>query len=844
MRRRVRRKLLRGNAVNNKVQDYRFVDEKRKNIPDAGLASFYRETRERKKYEYDPHLDPTLQWAGKTEHTSFEVDTVALHIHERISTKAILKAVEKKKLYRQLRLFAEPDLPLDKRIEFYQHDMDWTNRLILGDSLLVMNSLLEREMMGGKVQMIYIDPPYGIRYDSNFQPAINQRDVKDGHDEFLTREPEQIKAYRDTWELGIHSYLTYLRNRLLLARELLTEKGSCFVQISDENVHHVKEVMDEVFGSGNFVSLITFRRKINVLGSKLLGVVCDYLLWYAKDKNQVKFNRLFERRSPELGGTWSFIEVSNGERRKLMKEEIENPYLIPKESKVFASYKLAPAGFNKGADFQVTYKGRQYKPPLTSGGRSWKTNESGMKRLVEANRVLPAGDTLRFVAYYDDFPYKEIDHLWEKMASTSDKTYAVQTATDTIQKCILMTTDPGDLVFDPTCGSGTTAFVAEQWGRRWITCDTSRVALALARQRMLCAIFSYYKLAYPERGVSGGFVYETVPHVTLKSIAQNEPPQTETLYDRPIVERDKIRVSGPFTVEAIPVPALEDASAYAIVKFETPKQSLSVNVAEDYVNTMINLIRKDGVTFPGGKHMTLENVRSIESAGFLHAEAQAKQNGDYARAAISFGPRYGPVAARQVEEAVRSAYIMGFNILIFAGFVFDPEAQATIQKNPHPNLQIHMASIRPDVEMSDLLKSPKGSQLFTVFGQPDVRITLRDEEYIVELRGVDIYDPTTGEVHPSKPEDVAAWFLDQNYDGYTFCITQAFFPKEATNRNPWDKLENALHGVIDKKRIEKLRGTASLPFKVGDQKRIAVKVIDQRGNEVIVVKKLEEAIQG
>jgi adenine-specific DNA-methyltransferase len=843
VRRRIRRKIKEVTGVNNKVQDYRFVGDKRKNIPDAGLATFYKEKRERRKYEYDPHLDPQLVWAGKAEHTSFEVDTVALHIHERISTKAILKAVEKRELYRQLRLFAEPDLPLDKRIEFYQHEMDWTNRLILGDSLLVMNSLLEREMMAGKVQMIYIDPPYGIDYSSNFQPAIGTRTVKDGRDDSLTREPEQIKAYRDTWSLGIHSYLTYLKDRFLLCKDLLANSGSIFVQISDVNLHRVRAILDEVFGASNFCAIIPFRKKTMPMGTILLEQMDDFLLWYAKDRTQVKYRQLFVRKDVTSDFNWRFCETPDGKRHNLTNEQIMNHALLPKGARLFRLKSLEPSGRNDSGMFSFEFEGKIYSHPKNG----WATDRNGMENLAAAKRLHPLGTYLQYVLYLDDYPVTALTSPWSDTSWSGfgeTKLFVVQTNTQVIARCMLMTTDPGDLVFDPTCGSGTTAYVAEQWGRRWVTCDTSRVALALARQRLLCAVFPYYKLAYPEKGVSGGFVYETVPHITLKSIAQNEPPQTETLYDKPIIERDKIRVSGPFTVEAIPVPSTEEFSLSATLQEETSEKNLSLNVAEDYINTMMSLIRKDGVTFPGGKHLVLENVRPVQSAGFLHAEAQVKQNGDYSRVAISFGPRHGPVTARQVEEAVRSAYMMGFNILIFAGFAFDPEAQATIQKTPHPNLQIHMADIRPDVEMHDLLKSPKGSQLFSVFGQPDIRIKKTGEEYVVELKGVDIYDPTTGEVYPSRPEDIAAWFLDQNYDGYTFCITQAFFPKEATNKNPWDKLENALRGIVSKERMEKLRGTTSLPFKAGDQKRIAVKVIDQRGNEVIVVKKLEEATQG
>ena len=844
VRHRVRRKpspAKESGVVNGKVQDYRFEDEKRKNIPDAGLASFYKEKHERRKYEYDPHLDPQLVWAGKVEHGSLEVDTVALHIHERISSKAILKAVEKKELYKQLRLFGEPDLPFDKRIEFYQHDMDWTNRLILGDSLLVMNSLLEQEMMAGKVQMIFMDPPYGIAYSSNFQPTIAKSDVKKD-DKSLSREVEQIKAYRDTWSLGIHSYLTYLRDRILLCKELLCQSGSIFVQISQENIHHVRELLDEVFGPSNFCDVIVFV-KTSGQTTELLSPVADYLLWYAKDKSKVKYHQLYQSRPPIEKATDRYVcvETTDGQIVDLSKKQLSGEEPIPQGRFLRLSSPSSQTG-GETSRFPVVFKGQTFYPP---SNRGWSTTPEGFERLAKNDRLYAVGNSLVWKNYHEDFPFRAITSLWVDTFRTGfgeKKVYVVQTLSKVVERCTLLTTDPGDLIFDPTCGSGTTAYAAEAWGRRWITCDTSRVALSIARQRILTSVYPYYKLARPSEGITSGFKYDVANHVTFRSLARGEPPETETLCDRPIIDSEITRISGPFTVEAIPVPAIEDSSLSS--SGPTEKVSLPANVASDYVNTVIGLVSKDGITFPGGKYMELANVRPIDSAGFLHAEAQVKQNGDFARVALSFGPRYGPVTARQVEEAVRSAYMMGFDVIVFAGFSFDPEASATIQKNPHPNLLIHMANIRPDVEMSDLLKSPKGSQLFTVFGQPDVRIKNKEGEFTVELLGVDIYDPVKGEVHPSRPQDVAAWFLDQNYDGYTFCITQAFFPKEATNRNPWDKLENALHAVISKEKMEKLRGTVSLSFKAGDQKRIAVKVIDQRGNEVIVVKKLEEAAQG
>jgi len=518
---------------------------------------------------------------------------------------------------------------------------------------------------------------------------------------------------------------------------------------------------------------------------------------------------------------------------------------------------------------------------------------------------------LRYKRYWEDFPFATLDNIWGDVLPSSfgdDKLYAVQTATKVIERCILMTTDPGDLVFDPTCGSGTTAYCAEKWGRRWITCDTSRVALAIARQRLMTAKFDYYELKDLERGPAGGFIYETVPHITLKSIAQNEEideiaakyqpqidealnalnealgqgwrewevprepeedwPDTvkeahvrfwelkrkkrreidesiqrnapqETLYDRPKVKRGVVRVSGPFTVEAIPVPAVEDPTQAPIPQFE--EQEAQERVSDrggDYLTDMLNLLKQQGgVLFPGGKRMELSNLRLL-NLGYLHAEAEAQQNGRTLRVAISFGPQHGPVTAFQVQEAIPTARMNGYDILIFAGFSFDPEAQALIQKAPVAGLQVHFANVAPDVLVGDLLKTTRASQIFTVFGQPDVAVhPQEDGTFVVELLGVDIYDPVTGEAHSSRGEDVAAWFLDTDYDGKTFHISQAFFPGDS---KAWEKLKRALKAQIDPEAFEQMRGTVSFPFESGGHKRIAVKVIDFRGNEVVRVVPLDD----
>jgi len=949
----------------NHVGDYRH-EQRRKNNPPAGVAPTY-EVRERqvKSYVYDPHLDPQLEWAGKAEHISFDVDVVPLHIHERISTRAILDAVRRPQPILP-DLFGETPLSADKQIEFYKHEVGWTNRLILGDSLLVMNSLLVKEGMAGKVQMIYIDPPYGIKYASNFQPRIDRRDVKD-QDEDLTHEPEQIKAYRDTWKLGIHSYLTYLRDRLLLARELLAESGSIFLQINDENLHLVRCLLDEVFGRENFVALITFT-KTRPLGAAGIPGISDYLLWYARDKLSMKYRQLFGEKEYGEGTNFTFIELADGGRKKMSKQEMVGALTVPEGTKVFQCEKLASSGYTETCYFDIEFEGRSFPPKRTS----WRTNQKGMDALKTAERLHVLGDNIYYVSYFEDYPVQALPNLWNDTRGEMQPVYAVQTTTKVIERCILMTTDPGDLVFDPTCGSGTTAYCAEKWGRRWITCDTSRVALAIARQRLMTAKFDYYELKDPERGPAGGFIYETVPHITLESIAKNteidaiaaryqpeidqaladlnralgkdwkewevplevphpvwpeeakqaywrlrrlkdslraedreearrlleliyqrtghrwelneipEPtpaedwsdeakdalrrfwelkrkkrqeidesiqrnaPQ-EVLYDRPKVVRGVVRVSGPFTVEAIPVPAAEDPTRAPIPQFEdsvgvdprvyppTTEPGRISDRAGDYLTTMINLLKQQGgVLFPGGKKMELQDLRAL-NIGYLHAEAETAQNGKSMRVAVSFGPQYGPVTATQANEAIQTAKLNAYDALILAGFSIEAEAQAFVQKAQEvvKGLSIHFANIAPDVLVGDLLKTTRASQIFTVFGQPDVRLEKqKDGTYRVELRGVDIYDPLTGEVHSTRGGDVAAWFLDADYDGKTFKIAQAFFPGDP---DAWEKLQRALKAQIDPETFEKMRGVVSFPFQPGEHKRIAVKVIDFRGNEVMRV---------
>jgi adenine-specific DNA-methyltransferase len=528
----------------SKIKDYRH-DSKRKNNPPAGMVSYEKKVKEPevKRYAYDPHLSPQLVWAGKPglktveveDKAGVEAETVSLHVHERVSTQAILNAVQNKP--KQTDLFADPELPLHEAVKFYQHDVDWANRLILGDSLLVANSLIERELMAGKVQMIYMDPPYGVKYSSNFQARIDQRDVKDG-DDHLTREPEMIKAYRDTWKLGIHSYLTYLKDRLRIFKELLSESGSIFVQIGEENVHIVRAVLDELFGVENYISQIAVKRP--TMARILLRNNFFYLLWYAKNINQIRFNRLFFKRDQsDLPGfekkSLGIEEYKSGLTRTISLEEKKTFIELENLGKIYQLDNLVAIGGSNETRFELIFRDKTFTP----GNNGWKSDKKGMLRLIETNRVETRGDTLCYKNFLDDYPVVEIGNLWEDTSGPNKEViYVVQTKDIIPLRCILMTTKPGDLVFDPTCGSGTTAFVSEQWGRRWITCDTSRVALSLARQRLLTATFPYYKIEDDSEGQNPryGFKYKTVSHITLKSIAQNTRIDPEVEKYNPLIE--------------------------------------------------------------------------------------------------------------------------------------------------------------------------------------------------------------------------------------------------------------------------------------------------------------------
>lgn len=825
------------------VEQYQHKGKERVNNPPVGLVdSNTDKDAPNKKYEYDPHLDPQLVWAGKAEHTAFEVPTVSLHVHERIDPHTIIDAVRKKNgREKQPSLFSmlEENPPLREAVEFYKHKHNWSNRMIAGDSLLVMNSLLEKEGMAGKVQMIYIDPPYGITYGSNFQPFVNKRDVKDGKDEDLTAEPEMIKAFRDTWELGIHSYLTYMRDRLLLAKELLNDTGSIFVQISDENVQHIRELMDEIFGSENFISKITFQ-KIYYRGSNTLDNVADYLLWYTKNSiEKIKFRPLFrELTETELFKKYCWKVDKSGKLIKL--KDIKD---FDKSRVFLHDNLLSPGGSSENVE--IEFNGNIFQSDFNY---HWKTGKKGLEKLKREGRLIKVGNWLKYKRYPTDFPYGQFNNIWtDTVPSTfaERKIFAVQTYYKVIERCMLMATDPGDLVLDPTCGSGTTAYVAEQWGRRWITCDTSRVAIALAKQRMMTAIFDYYKLAYPNEGIGSGFVYKKVPHITLKSIANNEPPAEETLYDQPYIDNSKVRVTGPFTAEAVPSPTAKgfqetDNNEVSDITVSRSGETLRQNEWRDE-------ILNNGVRGKGGQYIKFSRVEPLSGTRYIQAEAETKpqeESGKRQKVFIVFGPEHAPMEQRQVELAIDEAQSLRSkaDIILFAAFQFDPEAAKDIDETNWPGVTLLRVQMNADLLTDDLKKKRSSSDSFWLLGQPDVNIVKIDKgenkgKYQIEVKGFDYYDTRTGNIHSGDEKNIAMWMLDPDYDGRSLFPRQVFFPM-SSKKEGWSRLAKNLKAEIDQELIESYRGTISLPFSAGDNKQCAVKIIDDRGIESLRILKL------
>jgi adenine-specific DNA-methyltransferase len=817
---------------------------------------------------------PFLNWAGKAERISFDVPTLPLFIHERLSTKAILETLKGHKRDRQtdmFELFGDPQHSItDQVLRAYEHRDKWVNRMILGDSLVVMNSLLRYEDLGGQVQMIYFDPPYGVSFGSNFQPFVRRREVIHNDDGDMSREPEVVQAYRDTWELGLHSYLTYLRDRFTLCRELLAATGSIFVQIGDTNVHHVREILDEVFGTENFIVTFVVKKKGSQKG-ELIDPINDFILWYAKDEQRSReyFTQVYKpvEFNSELTSMFNYVELADGEISTISQLEKQsgngndyanNPaklFLDFPGSRLFSSNDLTVGGTRKNQSVLFSYRGKTYDPGIERGtcwkhtARTEDGSPSGMQRLADAGRIFAAGNQIRFKRYFDDFGYTALSNWWDTVGGAANRVYAVQTSPELVKRCMLMTTRPGDLVLDPTCGSGTTAYVAEQWGRRWITIDTSRVPLALARQRLLTATYDWYELKNDSLGPVAGFVYTKrqnksgremgglVPHVTSTSIANNEPPGEEVLVDRPEIQGGVTRVSGAFCVEAtIPTPNDWD---------DVSQERTDVGSSEVYglfVDRMLEILRKSPVLrLEGNKTVKLKNVRPPAKTLSLSAEAMIL-NGAEQPVAFIFGPENGAVSEKLVYEAAIEARAKAYTHLYVIGFAIQPNARMLIDKATEVvGIAATYVQATPDLMMGDLLKNMRSSQIFSVCGLPEAEVrkikrTNGTQLYEVELLGLDIFDPISMEVQHRNGNDVPAWLLDTDYNGLCFHVSQAFFPRTSA----WDNLRKALKGEYDEAVWDHLAGTVSTPFEAGEHNQVAIKVIDDRGNELLIVKFLKQ----
>jgi len=896
------------------VETLKHNADKRKNIPTAELQSVLKTDEQKpveKRYPRNADLDPQLVWRGKDEQdwSDLVVHAAPLYIQEKVHPKVLIDdLVNQTKAAKAQTPGSQPDLFADfngmpkgaEKTEFYQHDQNWSNRMILGDSLQVMASLAEREGLRGKVQCIYFDPPYGIKFNSNFQWSTTSRDVKDGKADHITREPEQVKAFRDTWRDGIHSYLTYLRDRLTVARDLLTKSGSIFMQIGDENVHRVRAVMDEVFGEDNFISQITIRKTTSE-GNTLLGATCDFVLWFAKHKDQTKARTLYSGRSEDSEGRYT------------------SEYLDGSVYRFDNMTSSRPAGEGDVTEFR--WFGQEFNP----GKGTFKTKETGLIRLGKADRLLVTKNgKLNYRRSQNDFGYGAIGNLWSDISgavqSRSDpKVYVVQTSTTIVARCLLLATDPGDLVLDPTCGSGTTAYVAEQWGRRWITIDTSRVALALARARIMGARYPFYLLTDSREGqrkeaeitgtapssrpaygnVRQGFVYERVPHITLKSIANNaeidviwnkwqavlEPlreklnttlkrqwqeweisheadkawPETakkfhadwwqariarqkqidasiaakaefEYLYDKPYEDNKIVRVAGPFTVESL-----------------SPHRILGVDENDE----LIDSLKEDHAEYGAKQSFPLMILETLKVAGVQQAHKEDRvtftaltpwpgdlvcAEGRYLegktekRAAIFIGPEFGTVQRADLVAAAREAGDAGFDVLIACAFNYEAH---TTEFSKLGRLPVLKARMNADLHMAEDLKNTGKGNLFVIFGEPDVSLlTEKDGRLRVKVNGVDVFKPQTGEVISDNADGIACWFIDTDYNEESFFVRHAYF---LGANDPYSALKTTLRAEIDPEAWATLNSDTSRTFDKPAKGRIAVKVINHLGDEVMKI---------
>lgn len=868
-------------------------DDTRVNLPTADAHDLVPPTVEAVEtvaYPREIHT-PMLVWKGKEEQdaTALEVDAPPIYIQEKIDPRVIIDRLQR----------TEPPGPetpslfesfdgLDemRRVEFYEHDANWTNRMILGDSLQVMASLDTRERLRGKVQMIYMDPPYGIKFASNWQVSARKRDVKDGKMEDVAREAEQIKAFRDTWELGIHSYLSYLRDRLLVARDLLTESGSVFLQIGDENVHLVRGLLDEVFGAENFVSLITIAKTTGVQ-STALAATADYVLWFAKDSKSLKYRQLFRPRSAKADSRYDQVLLSDGTHRPATPAERAGIENLPAGAQLFQLGDATSDGQRKDTTAPYSFDGKEFHP----GSKShWKTTISGMDRLTIAGRLQPAKTSLRYRRFKSDFPIQEINNVWMDISGSvqsrvDPKVYVVQSSTALVERCLLAATDPGDLVLDPTCGAGTTAITAEQWGRRWITIDTSRVALALARQRLLAAGFAYYVLKDSEEGdarlqthkassvppgndVRQGFALQRVQRITLGSIANNPDIKSgmtreaidavirrhaeyEELVNKPFEDSSKVRVTGPFTVESLS-PHRQLAFARNDGTEVEPRSEREADADPDaptFEQTILGNLAAAGVQ--NGKRNERLTFEAVEpyAGTYIQAVGINEETVDDMprRVGIAIGPQYGTVGPKTIKDAAREAgKAKDLDLVCILAFHYDPmvrlaedgikaadESFAVAKEQSLGAVPILLVRMNQDLNMGEELKKTGAGNLFTVFGEPDIEVrTLDDGQLEVELRGVDVFDPTTGEVRTNDPDQIALWMIDTDYDRESFFVRHCYF---TGGQDPYKRLKRALKAEIDADAWDTLYRTTSTPFRRPDTGKIAVKVINDYGDEVVKV---------
>ncbi len=922
------------------VETLKHDEARRKNIPTAEFQSVLQAEQERPlkiRYPRNTDLDPQLVWRGKDQQdwSDLVVNAPPLYIQEKVHPKALIDDLLRASKERAHEagettpdLFADFNgIPKDAdKTEFYQHDQNWSNRMILGDSLQVMASLAEREGLRGKVQCIYFDPPYGIKFNSNFQWSTTSRDVKDGNASHITREPEQVKAFRDTWRDGIHSYLTYLRDRLTVARDLLIDSGSIFVQIGQDNCHLIRSLLDEVFGAENFISQIVFSKTASATSEFLSGTY-DVLVFYARSREKLKYRQpLTMKQMGGVGGSaYKRVRLPDLSERAITAEELSGQQLLPAGALLFRIDNLTSqsVGRDKGEGaaswFPVKFRGQTLHP---SEKVRWKTNEQGMLRLKLASRLSSTGKGLYYVRYFQDFAAFQEDNIWGDTGIAgfaSEKRYVVETSEKVVQRCLLMTTDPGDLVLDPTCGSGTTATVAEQWGRRWITIDTSRVALALARARIMGARYPFYLLADSRDGqikeaevtrtapssqsvqgnVRHGFVYERVPHITLKSIANNaeidviwdrwqarlEPlreklnavlkkswqewqipheaeaawpalvkklhaewwqariarqqeidnsiaakAEFEYLYDKPYDDKKKVRVAGPFTVESL-----------------SPHRVLGVDEDDE----LIDGLGEDGAEWQARQsfpQMILENLRLagvqqahkddritftalVPWAGELVcAEGRYLEGDTEKRAAIFIGPEFGTVQRADLVQAAREAGDAGFDVLIACAFNYEAR---TTEFNRLGRLPVLKARMNADLHMAEDLKNTGKGNLFVIFGEPDIDLLPeKDGRLRVKVKGVDVFKPQTGEVVSDGADGIACWFIDTDYNEESFFVRHAYF---LGANDPYDALKRTLKAEIDPEAWATLNSDTSRPFDKPKSGRIAVKVINHLGDEVMKV---------